>query len=51
MVLVASIDLSFTPTVPVCRGTPRPDSHDEHLDSAERHSSGNCNEEGASAAA
>lgn len=39
------------PVVSVCRGTSGPDGHDEHLDSAERYSSGNSKEEWASAAA
>lgn len=35
-------DLHLSPTVPFCRGAPEPDRHDEHLDSAERNSSCNC---------
>lgn len=38
-------------TVPVCRGAYGPGGYDEHLDSAERHSSGNRDQEGLSAAA
>lgn len=39
------------PAVSVFRGSPGPDSHDENLDPAERHSSSDCNQEGALSAA